>query len=122
MNHYAHKIPKWAVGAVAFVGLLVATLPANIAWYHTTGTNSSLSFPAVFGVSMFFVIIEYLIILPSTQLAGSRFSLTEVNIIEYVTLTMGSLFYLLVVRRQSIGLRQYLGLFVTVGGSALALV
>ena len=121
MNSIAHKMPKWSVILVAFVGLLIATLPANIAWYHTTGTESTLSFPAIFGISMFFVMLEYLVVLPINQLAGSRISLVEVNIIEYVSLVMGSLFYLLIIRKQRFGWAQYTGLALAALGGGIGL-
>ena len=121
VERFSRKIPRWAIIIIAFIGLLIASLPANIAWYHTTGTNSNLSFPAVFGISMFFVIIEYLIVLPSNQLAGTKLSLVEVNVIEFVTLTMGSLFYLIVIRKQRPDWRHYTGLILAAVGGGIAL-
>ena len=120
MKSVALKMPKWSVILVAFIGLLIATVPANYAWYHATSTNSNLSFPAVFGISMFFVILEYLIVLPVNQLAGSRVGLVEVTVIEYVSLVLGSFFYLLAVRHQKIGWRQYVGLLAAVFGGILS--
>lgn len=121
VERFSRKIPRWAIIIIAFVGLLIASVPSNIAWYHTTGTNSNLSFPAVFGISMFFVIIEYLIVLPANQLAGTKLSLVEVNVIEFVTLTMGSLFYLIVIRKQRPDWRHYTGLILAAVGGGIAL-
>jgi len=108
----------WKMVVFVLVLSVIASIFQTLAWYHNSDGNSP--FWTGVGLSMLFVTIEYMCIIPANQIGNRMFSLFQLAIlIEFISWSVFTL-YILYVRKEEITKNCWIGLGIIFIGVVVA--